>query len=848
MPAQSLRFGRFEIQPHERRLLVDGAPATLGARAFDLLLAMATRPGRLVTKSELLEEVWPGLVVEEANLTVQVSSLRKVLGGDLIATIPGRGYRFTGTPAQDSAEVSSTAKPAAGSPARSAGPVAVLALQTPELIGRDVDLARLEAAMRQPGIVTLTGPAGVGKTSLARVLAAQCERGALWVDLAPLTQGEQALSALARALNVPVPDGNPWPALLRALAGRLLVLDNAEHLIDAIASIAAQLVHAAPTQQVLVTSQQPLRVQGERVQRIGPLALPVDSDTLDLHQGAVALFVERARAADHRFQASSEQLPLLREICRALDGIPLALEMAAARVPVLGLVGLRDALEQRFALLSVGRRDAAVRHRTLEAALDWSHGLLAPDEQRLFRICSVFSGGFTLELLAQVVADPTGAGDATPEESRWAVIDTLAQLVDSSLVVTDSRDPPRFALLETMRDYARKRLVASGDEATQRRRHAYALAELARRASATVVDQSAKTLMLAEHDNLREAIAWLMANEPALGVEMAIGVASVASYSAWGLEALRWLESCEGFVEGGTSSPLLRAHWWRECARQQVVSRDPRVRATSARALELYQGLGDDVGEFLALGNVVRAGTEGNDYEDQCVAMRALLARHPEWPLSLSVQLAGVEALACDWRGDYEGRLHHRLLEYDVATRCGWQAAAEAADTNVVAALLKLDRHEEALARIRLILSRVADKSSRNAAYAWNCLLGTLVGLGRFDEFRAAAPRAAPVMRKYNLPQLPEHYARLLAMEGRAHDAARVIGYVHSTYQASGKKLEPITLRNLERAERMARETLDEATFAKCVAEGSYLDDAGADRLVLGPKEVPSNSSGASGS
>lgn len=820
---------------------MDGAPATLGARAFDLLVAMAARPGQLVTKSELLEEVWPGLVVEEANLAVQVSSLRKVLEGDLIATIPGHGYRFTGTTTIDGADVSPAVMRDAGSPSARIGGDPGSTPHAPALIGRDADLARLEAALREPGVVTLTGPAGVGKTSLARVLAAHAVRGAVWVDLAPLTQGEQALSALARSLGIPLPAGEPWRPLLRALGGRLLVLDNAEHLIDAIAAMAAQLIRDAPAPQVLVTSQQALRVLGERVERIGPLALPVDDDVLDLHQGAVALFVERARAADHRFVAGPEQLPRLREICRALDGIPLALEMAAAQVPVLGLAGLRDALEQRFALLSVGRRDAAVRHRTLEAALDWSHGLLAPDEQRLFRICSVFSGGFTLELLVQVAVESDEAGHAPPGEGRWTIIDTLAQLVDSSLVGSDTSDPPRFSLLETMRDYARRRLLANGDEAEQRRRHAYAFAELARRASATAIDPDAQGLMLAEHDNLREAIAWLAVNESALGVEMAVGVASVATYSAWGLEAQRWLESCEGFVEGGTASPLLRAQWWRERARQRVGSRDPRARETSARALELSRGQGDDLGEFVALGSVVRAGSEGDDCEEQCAAMRALLARHPEWPLTLSVSLAGAEALACDYRGDHEGRLRHRLLEYDYATRCGWHAAAIAADSNIAAALLKLDRQAEALARFRLILDRLADKSSRNAAYVWNGLLGTLLALERCDEFRAAAPRAAPVMRKNNVSTLPEHYARLLMLEGRAHDAARMVGHAHSAHQASGRVLEPISVRSLERIECVVRETLDDATFAACVAEGQRLGDAAADRLVLGAEDVQAN-------
>jgi predicted ATPase len=597
-----------------------------------------------------------------------------------------------------------------------------------------------------------------------------------------------------------------------------------------------------------VTSQKPLRVQGERVERIGPLALPLDGDPLDLHRGAVALFVERARAADHRFHAGPEHRALLREICRALDGIPLALEMAAARVPVLGLVGLRDTLEQRFTLLKAGRRDAAVRHRTLEAALDWSYGLLAPDEQRLFRICGVFSGGFTLDLLVQVATAEGGAESSQQGERRWAVIDLLGQLVGSSLVVTDASEPPRFALLETMRAYALERLEASGAEAEQRRRHAHALAELAQRAAALAIDPIARAQMLAEHDNLREAFAWLLANEPALGIEMAIGVASVASYGAWGREAQRWLESCESFVEGGNAPPLLRARWWRECARQRIVSRDPRARATSVRALELHRGLGDDIGEFLALGNVVRAGSEGDDYTNECAAMRALLARHPEWPLSLSASLAGVEAMASEYRGEYEDRLQHRLQEYELAVASGWQAAADAADTNVVAALVKLERLEEALARVRLILDRLVDKSSRNAAYAWNALLGILVVLGRPDEFRAAAPRAAPVMRRNNLCTVTEHYARILALEGRAHDAARMVGHVHSAYQASGRMVEPITLRGLQRVERKVRETVDEATFAACVAEGRRLDDAAVDRLLLGPQNAPATAAGADGS
>ncbi len=331
------------------------------------------------------------------------------------------------------------------------------------------------------------------------------------------------------------------------------MLDNAEHLVEAVATFAAKVLDAAPAQHILVTSQLPLRVAGEQLVRIEPLALPLGSDALDLHRGAVALFVERAHAADHRFHAVTANLPLLREICRRLDGLPLALEMAAARVPVLGLAGLRDAIEQRWSLLTAGRRDAPARHRTLHAALDWSYGLLTPAEQRLFRICSVFRGGFTLALLMQVAAETavadaahgsTGAAADSAEiatDSSYAVIDSLSQLVESSLVDSDASEPPRFALLESMREYAREKLATSGEDEAARSRHAHAYARVA--AAANAGDERERVLMLAEHHNLREALTWLRTREPARAVEMVTQVARIATFSAWRMDGLRWLES-----------------------------------------------------------------------------------------------------------------------------------------------------------------------------------------------------------------------------------------------------------------------------------------------------------------
>lgn len=833
-PPQHLRFGRCELQPHERRLLVDGQAVPLGARAFDLLLVLASRAGRLVTKGELLDGVWPGLVVEEANLSVQVSALRKVLGGDLIATIPGRGYRFTGRVEIVSAGV--PASPPAATDlgaAVGAGPSAPPAAGgVPSLIGRDDELAALQQALAIPGCVTLVGPAGVGKTSLARALATRRPGGSVWVDLAPLTAADQVAAAVARALGTDSAEADRAARLRAKLGARLLVLDNGEHVVDAAASLVSQLLQVDSALCVLATSQLRLALAGERVHRLGPLALPLDSDELDLHRGAVALFVDRARAADHRFEATPAQLPLLREICRRLDGLPLALEMAAARVPVLGLRGLAHALERRLALLTGGRRDAAARHRTLQAALDWSHDLLSPDEQRLYRLCGVFSGGFTLELLVDV----STAGAAG--EPRWAVIDGLVQLVDRSLVAVGEGDPPRYRLLETMREDASQRLAASGQEAQARAGLLAALARLGQRCiDADRAEPALRDALLAEHDNLREAIAWGRQQADAAiradTVTAAIAAAFAACFTAWRLEAMQWLESCEPLAEGPGLPASLRVRWWYERARQWLVSKHKDARAMAERTLALAREIGDELAEFNALSVLVRApGGAGADLPAMCEAMRCLLARHPEWGPARAYSLAGAEARACDHRGDHEGLLRCRLRELEFARQLGDAATVTGVETNVVFALQALGRHEEALARAHGLVARLGDSDVGNAAYAWTGLVVSLQVLRRFAEFRAVLPRAARVLRLHGLPLVGPQCALVLGAEGRTPEALRVLGHARARFAAKGMSMTAEELAQLADLERRSRADLGDAAVDLCLAEGATLDEAAVDAVM----------------
>ena len=504
------RFGCVEVRPAERQLLLDGRRAKVGARAFDLLLALIERRDRVVSKSELLDLVWPGLVVEENNLQVHICALRKLLGTAAIATIPGRGYRFTQSPDEAPVKASTTSR-------AEAAPSIVSAhtLGLPTLLGREDDLEALRALVLAHPVVSVVGVGGVGKTVLARTLANRIrgafDHGAYVVELAPLADPSLVATVAAKALDVKPGQKTAIEAIAQALATRrmLLVLDNCEHLLPAVAEAVESLRQAAPGVHWLVTSQEPMKLVEEQVYRLGPLALPTQ-DTLDAARraGAVALFEARARGADPRFTLTEGNVAAATDICRHLDGIPLAIELAAARMPLLGLEGLRSRLNERLRVLAGGPRRALARHQTLRAALEWSHGLLTPEQQTVFRRLGVFAGSFSLEAAQQVAADET--------IDPWAVLEDLGALIDKSLVVVEPEGlgEPRYRLLETMRHYALDCLAAAGDADAVRTRHLDAFVALAEQAKPELIgpQQGAwiKRLDL-DHENMLAAHQWCAA-------------------------------------------------------------------------------------------------------------------------------------------------------------------------------------------------------------------------------------------------------------------------------------------------------------------------------------------------
>jgi predicted ATPase/DNA-binding winged helix-turn-helix (wHTH) protein len=505
---ETCRFGRIEVRAAERQLLVGGEPAKLGARAFDLLLALVERRERVVSKNELLDLVWPGLVVEENNLQVHISTLRKLLGPAVIATIPGRGYRFTQAP-----DGSAAAEPAAlPVPSAAASAAGVPAEALPLLLGREDELGALRTLVVAHRVVTVAGAGGIGKTTLARALAYRIGDafgdGVCLVELAPVSDASSVATTVATALQVKLGNQFPIDAIAQALGARrmLIVLDNCEHLLQAVAELIEALRSGTLGVHWLATSQEPLKLVGEQVFRLGALALPAE-ETVDVARraGAVALFEERARAADPRFTLTEDNVAATIDICRHLDGIALAIELAAARVPLLGVEGLRRRLGERLRVLTSGPRLALPRHQTLRAALEWSHGLLTPAQQAVFRRLGVFAGSFALDAAQQVAGDDAIDG--------WEVLDELGALVDKSLVMAepDLDGEPRYRLLETMRQYALDRLGAAGDGDATRTRHLDAFVALAEQAKAELIGSQQGQWMRRldlDHENMLAAHAW----------------------------------------------------------------------------------------------------------------------------------------------------------------------------------------------------------------------------------------------------------------------------------------------------------------------------------------------------
>jgi predicted ATPase/DNA-binding winged helix-turn-helix (wHTH) protein len=580
--AKAFAFGPYCLVPDRRTLATEGREVPIRGRAFDLLLALVERRDRVVSKDELMDLVWPGRVVEEGNLTVHVAGLRKLLGSGIIATLSGRGYRFVAPvtempaeePRQPTSAVSSLLPPPRAKAQEAVGTApwpADLPRPLTKLIGRDGDLDRLEARLRDARLVTVVGAGGVGKTRLALAAADRawrCYPDGVWLaDLGPVEDPRLVTATIASALGIDIGGGEVLRAVVASLAHRrgLLVLDGCEHLLRAAADAAEAILRSCPGIAVLATSREPLRAEGEGLHRLQPLgAAALDAAITAGRLGdypASELFLERARAVLGEFLPSDADARTIMEICRRLDGIPLAIELAAPTLQALTLTELRERLERRFGLLTAGRRTALARQQTLRATIGWSLDLLEPAEGALLLRLSVFAGTWTSESASFV------AGGAMGEDE---VCGLTAALVDKSLVQADLTGvQARYRLLDSTRYYAAERLSVP-ELAETRSCLVRWLARAYERAEADwpfMADDDWFALYAPEIENLRAGLAWAFGpdGDERLGVELVSFTEHVWGELSRTSELHDWFDLAISRIDEATRPEIAGRLWLGRC-------------------------------------------------------------------------------------------------------------------------------------------------------------------------------------------------------------------------------------------------------------------------------------------
>jgi predicted ATPase/DNA-binding winged helix-turn-helix (wHTH) protein len=546
-----LSFGPFELSIGNR-LLTNGAKVVpLGARAMDLLIVLVEQANKVVGGRTLIERVWPERGAEKVSLRVHISALRKALdqsdpGRRYIANVPGRGYSFVVPVTSLSSPTSADHNPSS----RSRLPGRLM-----RMLGRRDALAAIQMKLNEQRFVTIVGSGGTGKTTIAVALAH--EMGAIFnsqvhfVDLSALGGASLVAPAVAIALGVSVQTNDIVPALIDRLQEKptLIILDCCEHLIDGASAVAEELIRRVPTLHLLATSREAMRVEGEHVFELGGLECPMEDSSLSardaLQYPSVQLLVDRVRAVRSDFELTDADAPTAVGICRRLDGIPLAIELAACRVDIFGLSRTATLLDERLNLSWVGRRTAPSRHQTLNAALEWSYDLLGEAEKRVLSRLSVFAGGFTFEAAVAVVADET-VDEANVSDCVW-------ELRSKSMIAAQGQEG-RLRLLDTTRAFTLQRLAQSDEQNLFRCRHALYFTDLFRQGAAMDASGWSKALGI-EVDNLRAALNWAFsaAGDTKIGVELTAASASTWMGMALLTECREWMTKAVGHLKGANS-------------------------------------------------------------------------------------------------------------------------------------------------------------------------------------------------------------------------------------------------------------------------------------------------------
>lgn len=828
-------------------MTLGGRVANLGARAFDLLVVLAERRDRVVSRNELLELVWPGLFVEDGNLAVQVSTLRKLLGPKAIATIPGRGYRFT-LPARDGwrpeAEVSARGEAEVRLTTPLAQPRQALPEVSATLFGRHDDLATLAHLLHAHRMVSVVGPGGIGKTSLAlaavHALAPPPRDGIVWVELAPISDAALLPGTVAQALNLPsTRQQDPLAGLVAAMQPLevLLVLDNAEHLDSAVAELAMAVLEGAPGVRLLVTTQVALKIAPERLLRLGPLSIPAPGCSVAeaLEHGAVALFVDQAKAADQRFALTPDKLATVIDLCRQLDGLALALKLAAARLPFLGLKGLEARLGERMKLLRGGHRTAPTRQQTLMAALDWSHGLLSVAEQTVFRRLAVFVGGFTLELACAVAREERSDGGDRDEEEA-AVVDILCALVDRSLVAVDGGDLPRYRLLESTREYALVRLTQSGEEDAIRTRHTGAVTAMFEQADAELwvsQDEPWLATYTPELDNARAALDWAVQRQDPIAVSLMASLARLLFQLPLGHETRRRNEAVQPLVDRVGSPSVLARYWVRRSHGQWGIDQGKAL-VFAQKAAELYRPMNDIFGLHEALFAMATSWRLPPEQMTQVLAeMRAL--ERPGWPARIRADRNVAHVMGHYTLGDYEPMYREAQEGVTNATESGSKLRVNILRWYACTALRGLGRIDEALEVGRGSIALLGPWRGWSVGYMLGEYVWCNLVAGRLEDARSSLREFVALSRSAGWTAFGYHshlHARLALADGRHATAARLLGFADKSWRRIGTRFPDMVL---ERAHIQAalEASLDQTELQALLAMGELLDEETVCSLVF---------------
>jgi predicted ATPase/DNA-binding winged helix-turn-helix (wHTH) protein len=597
-------FRPFRIFPAERLLERDGVAVPVGSRAFNLLAALVEKAGDVAGKEELISRAWPDLTVDESSLRFHIAGLRKALGDGrsgarYIANVPGRGYCLVAPttlilsqPDTSAASVDS-ARPAHGLPHRRV-----------RMVGRDETVGRINDLLARKRFLTIHGPSGIGKTTVAVAVAhAQVDAfdGAVhFLDLGPLADPALVGGALASALGVMPQAVDPVPAIIDFLRGRraLILLDSCEHVVGAAAALAEQIYHEAPGVALLVTSRERLRVEGEHVVELSPLARPPDEGRLSISQvlsfAAPHLFADRAAAGGYDVELTDADAAIVTQICRKLDGIALAIELVASRVAAHGLEETAALLDSRLRLLWRGRRTALPRHQTLNAALDWSYDLIGDVERTVLRRLSIFVGLFGLSAAQRVAAN----GDLDEVQ----VVEALEGLVSKSLVsVRQDAATSSYRLLDTTRAYANVKLAESGELDRVARRHAIhvrdALRDVASQTGVTDGPRAGPADATGLLGDVFAALRWSFAarGEAALAASVAAAAAGLFLRLSLLNECRRWTEAALSTLDAALRDTETELQLQAALGHALMFTdgNGDQTREALARALEIAGWLGD---------------------------------------------------------------------------------------------------------------------------------------------------------------------------------------------------------------------------------------------------------------